>query len=113
MALRVWFDSRRSRTPLSHLLAEHEQPDLFDWRSHYAEFVENVQARKPVEPELSQAAADLEAAKFNIHYHAWIDTDIREIIDYTCKVWRFDWDTKIFWNAHFYRKEAVALLVRN
>jgi hypothetical protein len=68
MALRVWyealarggvlllkipdkrytFDSRRSRTPLSHLLVEHEHADLFDWRSHYAEFVENVQARKPV-----------------------------------------------------------------
>jgi hypothetical protein len=49
MALRVWyealasggvlllkipdkrytFDSRRSRAPLSHLLAEHEHPDLF------------------------------------------------------------------------------------
>jgi SAM-dependent methyltransferase len=133
MALRVWyealarggvlllkipdkrytFDSRRSRTPLSHLLAEHEHPDLFDWRSHYAEFVKNVQARKPVEPELSQAAADLEAAEFNIHYHARIDTDILEIIDYTCKVWRFDWHTRIFGDAHFYRKEAVALLVRN
>jgi hypothetical protein len=45
--------------------------------------------------------------------HAWIDTDIREIIDYNCKVWRFDWHTRIFWNAHFYRKETVALLVRN
>jgi hypothetical protein len=31
-----------------------------------------------VEPELSQAAADLEAAKFSIRYHAWIGTDIRE-----------------------------------
>jgi SAM-dependent methyltransferase len=133
MALRVWyealapsgvlllkvpdkrytFDSRRSRTPLTHLLAEHEYPDLFDWRSHYAEFVENVHGRKPVEPELSQAAADLERAKFNIHYHTWIDADLREIIDYTCKVWRFDWHTVIFWNAHFYRKETVALLVRN
>lgn len=133
MALRVWyealtpggvlllkvpdkrytFDSRRCRTPLTHLLTEYERPDLFDWRSHYAEFVENVHGRKPVEPELSQAAADLETAKFNIHYHAWIDVDLREIIDYTCKVWRFSWHTVIFWNAHFYRKEMVALLVRN
>jgi SAM-dependent methyltransferase len=110
---RYTFDSRRSRTPLNHLVAEHEHPDLFDWRSHYSEFVENVHGRKPVEPELSQAAADLETAKFNIHYHAWIDADLREIIDYTCKVWRFDWNTVIFWNAHFYRKETVVLLVRN
>jgi len=113
MALRVWydalapggvlllkvpdkrytFDSRRSRTPLAHLVAEYEHPELFDWRSHYAEFVENVHGRQPMEPELSQAAADLQAAKFNIHYHAWIDADLREILDYTRQVWNFDWHT--------------------
>ncbi|PYU29224.1 MAG: methyltransferase type 11 [Acidobacteria bacterium] len=132
MALRVWydalapggvlllkvpdkrytFDSRRSRTPLAHLVAEYEHPELFDWRSHYAEFVENVHGRQPMEPELSQAAADLQAAKFNIHYHAWIDADLREILDYTRQVWNFDWHTVISWNAHFYRKETVALLTR-
>jgi SAM-dependent methyltransferase len=110
---RYTFDFRRSRTPLAHILAEYEHPELFDWPSHYAEFVENVHGRKPHEPELSQAASDLRAAKFNIHYHAWIDADLREIFDYTRQVWRFDWRTMILWNAHFYRKETVALLVRD
>lgn len=110
---RYTFDSQRSRTPLAHLVEEHEHPESFDWRSHYAEFVEKVHGRKPNEFELTQAAADMQAAKFNIHYHAWIDSDLREILDYTCHVWHFDWRTTILWNAHFYRKETVALLVRN
>ena len=110
---RYTFDSRRSRTPFAHLLAEYEHPEASDWRSHYAEFIERVHGRKPDEPEISQAAAELQAARFNIHYHTWIDDDLREILEYTRHVWRFDWRPVIFWNAHFYRKESVALLVRN
>jgi SAM-dependent methyltransferase len=110
---RYTFDVRRCRTPLDHLVTEHEHPELFDWQGHYAEFVENVHGRKPDETELRQAALDLKAAKFNIHYHSWIDADVREIVDYTRQVWHFNWQAVIFWNAHFYRKETVVLLLRN
>ena len=110
---RYTFDVKRSRTPLAHLLAEYEHPDSFDWPSHYADWVENVDGRKPSESEIGQAVCDLKTAKINIHYHSWIDADVREIIDFTRQIWKFDWQPVIFWNAHFYRKETVLLLVRN
>lgn len=109
---RYTFDVRRTRTPLEHLTTEHEHPEQFDWQGHFAEFLENVHGRKAGEDELTRAANDLKAGTFNIHYHVWIDRDLREIIDYTRQVWGFDWRPVKFWNAHFYRKEAVALLLR-
>ncbi len=56
---RYTFDRHRQRTPLSHLLAEHAQPELTDWRAHYAEFVENVDRRRPDEQELAAGAEGL------------------------------------------------------
>jgi len=109
---RYTFDSRRPRTRLAHLLEEYDHPELFNWRSHYLEFVQYVHSHHPHEPELSQGAADLQSSKLSIHYHAWTDKDLREILDYTCDVWGFNWQRTILWNAHFYRKESVALLVR-
>jgi hypothetical protein len=53
---------------------------------------------------------DLIESRFSIHYHVWTDQDLRDIIDYTMSTLRLAWSPKIFWCAHFYRKEAIVLL---
>ena len=52
-------------------------------------------------------------ADYSIHYHAWIDEDIREIAHYSQTVMRLDWQPVAFWKASFYRKECVILLRRS
>jgi len=49
---------------------------------------------------------------YSIHYHVWIDEDIREIVEYTRSVMRLNWKPVVFWKAHFYRKECVLMLQR-
>jgi SAM-dependent methyltransferase len=109
---RYTFDVRRSRTPISRLLAEYEHPELFDWRAHYTDWVENVDGRKPTEPELDQASEGLMTGAFNIHYQVWIDEDLLEIVEFTRQEWGLDWKPLVFLKAHFYRKEAAVLLAR-
>jgi SAM-dependent methyltransferase len=109
---RYTFDFRRARTPLPHLLAEDAHPELTDWRAHYADFVENVDCRKPSEQELTDGAAGLETGTFNIHFHAWTDEDIHDPVEFTRQVWKFNWYPRVFWEAHSYRKEVTVLLVR-
>ncbi len=110
---RFTFDHRRERTPLKHLIEEHENPDRIDTRAHYAEWVELVNGRTAGSPEFQTELYALMAEGYSIHHHAWIDRDIRDIIDYTRSTWQLNWAPVVFWNAHFYRKETVAVLRRN
>lgn len=107
------FDFRRFRTPLAHLLAEYQHPELFDSRTHYADWVENVDRRRPGTPEFDAAVQALMGNQYSIHFHVWTDDDVREIIEFTRQVWRLKWQPLVFWGAHFYRKEAVVLLARH
>lgn len=109
---RYTFDVRRPRTPMARLVGEHERPESFDWRAHYADWVENVDHRKPTEMELSQAVEGLKSGRLNIHYQVWIDEDLSEIVEFTRREWRFDWEARVFLKAHFYRKETAILLAR-
>jgi SAM-dependent methyltransferase len=109
---RFTFDRRRERTSLQHLVDEYEDPRRIDVRAHYAEWVERVNGKPPNTAEFEQELRNLMDMNYSIHYHAWIDQDIREIIEYTRNVWRLNWQPVVFWNAHFYRKETVALLKR-
>ena len=47
---------------------------------------------------------------YSIHYHAWTDDDIRELIDYTREGAGLQWRIAKFLKAHFYRKESIVLL---
>ena len=107
---RFTFDRNRQRTPLPHLIEEFEDPRRIDIRSHYAEWVERVDGKPPGTVEFDQHLRSLMNMNYSIHYHAWIDKDLREIIDYTINTWRLDWRLVVFWDAHFYRKETVAVL---
>ncbi len=107
---RFTFDRNRQRTPLRHLVEEFENPDRIDIRSHYADWVEQVDGKRPGTVEFDQHLRSLMNMNYSIHYHAWIDKDLREIIDYTINTWHLDWRPVVFWHAHFYRKETVAVL---
>lgn len=104
---RYTFDSKRRRTPLDHLLNE-----TSDHRPHYADWVENVGNQSPRSPDFHQAVDDLMRRNYSIHFHVWVDDDIREIVDFTRREWRLDWEPLLFWNAHAWRKETTVLLMR-
>ena len=107
---RFTFDQKRQRTSLQHLIKEYEDPQKIDVRAHYAEWVELVNGKEAHSAEFEQELNSLMAQNYSIHYHAWIDSDMREIIGYTRDELRLKWQPLVFWNAHFYRKETVFLL---
>lgn len=107
---RFTFDHRRERTPLTHLIEEYENPHSIDIRAHYAEWVELVNGKPRQSAQFEQELQALMARNYSIHYHVWIDDDLREIIEYTRRTWRLEWRPIVFWNAHFYRKETVTIL---
>lgn len=109
---RYTFDVRRERTALQHLIAESNDPQGFDQRVHYADWVTNVGTQSADSPGSDDAVDDLMRRDYRIHFHVWIDNDVREIIDFTRREWRFNWEPVVFWGAHFYRKETTVVLVR-
>jgi SAM-dependent methyltransferase len=109
---RYTFDVRRERTPLQHLIAEGDDSQAFDRRAHYADWVANVGNQSADLDCLDDAVADLMRRDYSIHFHVWIDDDVREIVDFTRREWRLNWEPVVFWGAHFYRKETTVVLVR-
>jgi SAM-dependent methyltransferase len=110
---RYTFDVRRERTPLQQLIAENDDAQVFDRRVHYADWLANVGNRSTDSLDFDNAVADLMRLNYSIHFHVWIDNDVREIIDFTRREWRFNWEPAVFWGAHFYRKETTVVLVRS
>ncbi len=109
---RYTFDLHRSRTSLAHLLNEHQNPDQFDSRAHYADWVEKGGGQDSSTPGFDQAVQDLMERNYSIHFHVWIDEDVRELLNFTRQNWQLEWEPVVFWGAHFYRKEITVLLVR-
>ena len=110
---RYTFDVRRERTMLQHLVAEDSATNNFDKRAHFEDWVENVVGRKRGTTEFQQEVERLLACDYSIHYHTWIDEDVREIVQYTRSVAGLCWEPVVFWNAHIYRKECILLLQRS
>ncbi len=104
---RYTFDVKRARTPLDHLLRE-----THDQREHFEDWVANVGNRSRDSPGFDEAVDDLMRRNYSIHFHVWIDEDIREIIEFTRREWRLDWAPVVFWGAHIWRKEVTVLLAR-
>jgi SAM-dependent methyltransferase len=109
---RYTFDTQRARTQLAQLIEEYNHPERFDRRAYYADWVQNVKDGNPETEAVEREVRRLMETDYSIHFHVWIDEDLREIIDYTRQAWHFDWKLVVFWGAHFYRKEAVLLLRR-
>jgi SAM-dependent methyltransferase len=110
---RYTFDHNRQRTRLQHLIDEQINRSAFDKHDHFADWVEHVIGRPRGTPEFDAQLSELLAADYSIHYHAWTDEDIREIADYSRNTMHLDWQSIVFWRAHFYRKECVLMLRRN
>jgi predicted SAM-dependent methyltransferase len=110
---RYTFDVRRERTALEHLIAEDSRDHGFDKQAHFEDWVEKVVGRERGTSEFHQEVERLLEADYSIHYHTWIDEDVREIVNYTRAVACLGWEPVVFWNAHLYRKECVLLLQRN
>lgn len=109
---RYSFDAERARTTLQHLIAEDEDGSGFDKGAHFADWVENVVGCRRGTPEFDQQLAQLLQSDYSVHYHVWVDEDIREIVEYTRNVIRLNWRPVVFWKAHVYRKECVLMLER-
>ncbi len=104
---RYTFDAGRERTGLDHLLSEPA-----DLRPYYADWVAKVGNQNPNSPGFDEAVDALMRQNYSIHFHVWIDEDIREIVQFTRSEWRLNWEPAIFWPARFYRKEITVLLMR-
>jgi SAM-dependent methyltransferase len=109
---RYTFDRRRDRTPLSHLVADYEDPRASDQRAHYADWVAKVGNQSADSPGFRDEVDELMRRGYSIHFHVWIDEDIREMLHFTIKQWRLHWEPVVFWKAHFYRKETTVVLLR-
>jgi SAM-dependent methyltransferase len=106
---RYTFDVHRPRTSLAHLVDEHHDPERFDVRAHYADWVAGG-GHPPFTAAFEQAVQGLMDEEYSIHFHVWIDEDVRDMINFTQQSLRMDWAPVVFWGAHFYRKETTVLL---
>jgi predicted SAM-dependent methyltransferase len=110
--LRYTFDRKRARTTLQHLVAEDRDARAFDKRAHFEDWVENVVGCRRATAEFDRQLHHLLQSDYSIHYHAWIDEDIREMVEYTRDQMQLRWRPVVFWRAHIYRKECVLMLQR-
>jgi predicted SAM-dependent methyltransferase len=107
---RYTFDVRRRRTPLQHLIAEDDSPAEFDKRSHFADWVEHVVRRERGSEAWEHETNRLLELDYSIHYHAWTDEDLRELLAYTRAGMNLNWRSVFFLPARFYRKECAVVL---
>jgi SAM-dependent methyltransferase len=110
---RYTFDKHRPRTSLQHLINEDEHPADFDRRFHFAEWVEYVVACDRGSQEKESETTRLMEIDYSIHYHAWIDDDVRELLKYTRRSIHLNWSLAMFLPARFYRKECAAVMKKN
>jgi predicted SAM-dependent methyltransferase len=108
---RYTFDAKRERTPLEHLIAEQEEQGC-DKQAHFEDWVDRVVGHRRGTPEFQQQLKYLLESDYSIHYHVWVDEDVREIAEYTRTEMRLQWRPIVFWRAHSYRKECVLMLQR-
>jgi SAM-dependent methyltransferase len=107
---RYSFDSRRNRTPLQHLVDEHESPSTFDKRAHFADWVEHVVGKERGSVPWEHETQRLMEMDSSIHYHVWIDEDVRDLVDYTRDAMNINWRVVLFLPARVYRKESVVVM---
>ncbi len=107
---RYTFDVRRPRTLLQHLVHEDANPAAFDRRAHFTEWVEYVAGLEPGSQPCAAEIDRLMAMDYSIHYHAWIDDEVRELLEHTRAAMQLNWELVLFLPARFYRKECAAVM---
>lgn len=79
--MRFTFDIFRPVTPLAHLIADHENGAAASAGDHYRDYLKFV-SRCCGEEALATAQQKLMAANYSIHFHAWRQCEILELIAY-------------------------------
>jgi SAM-dependent methyltransferase len=110
---RYTFDLYRPRTPLQHLVAEDANPVAFDRRAHFTEWVECVVGLERGSQPCAAEVDRLMQMDYSIHYHAWIDEDVRELLEHTRTAMQLNWKLVLFFPARFYRKECAAVMKKD
>jgi SAM-dependent methyltransferase len=85
---RYTFDFRRPRTPLSHVVADHEDGGKASRAEHYVEYTRLVypEGGEPPEEGVARAVADQwEASGYSIHFHVLLQADLLELMLYCQK----------------------------
>lgn len=79
---RYTFDFRRPRTPLAHVIDDHEHGPELSRHEHYLEWQRLVSEPhlKPEDPELIARAEAVEAEGYSIHFHVWTQADLVELM---------------------------------
>ncbi len=78
---RYTFDFRRPRTPLSHLINDHENGPQASRAGHYQEWARLVyEGEPPSDESAAQLAQQLEHDAYSIHFHVWTQADLVEFI---------------------------------
>jgi len=79
------FDASRERTPLQHLLEDHDMCESKELegrnRGHYLEWARHVNGLED-ECQAMLWAEILQAVQFPIHFHCWIPDDILELLQW-------------------------------
>jgi len=110
---RYTFDVKRARTSLRHLIEEDLDPEAFDRRAHFEDWVQHVGGREPGSKVLQDESDHLIGVDYSIHYHVWTDKDIHELVRHTQTSMGMKWRLVLFLSAHFYRKECALALRRD
>jgi predicted SAM-dependent methyltransferase len=79
--MRYTFDFRRPRTPLQHVIADHEHGPEHSRSEHYSEWARLIYNDEPPSDDEARAAAKrLEAEDYSIHFHVWTQADLAELM---------------------------------
>jgi len=79
---RYTFDFRRPRTPISHVVSDHENGPEASRAEHYLEWVRLVDSEEdlPDEQAIRRHAEKLEAEGYSIHFHVWTQADLMALM---------------------------------
>jgi predicted SAM-dependent methyltransferase len=103
---RYTFDAARPVTPTDHLLRDHRDGPEGSRRAHYEEWARLVD--KAEEPE-AHATALLDRG-YSIHFHAWTQTEMLEVLRTAADEFGLDFDIELMLKN---RHEVVFVLRRN
>ena len=82
------FDRDRGVTPLEHLIADYESPDLARDAEDYRDFFTTVRGYSP------QQVQEAIEERRDLHYHTWTYATFGEMLEYCCQriaPWRVVW----------------------
>lgn len=92
---RFTFDRRRDVTPREHLIRDYEEGPSWSRHQHFVEWVRHVQGvQDPLQIETNVQA--LEEIGFSIHFHAWTQREILDLLELLRERLELELDLELF-----------------